>query len=97
MIDTLVDQMGLYSWFPQGSEGSVAIDTMCALAKGLCTKFGDFLVDEEVDNVSRFEMMVPSTPAGQSYRCMCYYAQAIVTGNWTLYDYGPQANMVIYG
>ena len=55
------------------------------------------LIDETVDNVERFEMAVPSTPSGQTYRAMVYYSQAIVTGNFTLYDYGPETNLEIYG
>ena len=94
---SLVDQMGLYSWFPQVSEASVAMDTFCALAKGLCENIMDMLIDESVDNVPRFEMMVPHTPAGQSYRAMVYYAQAINTGKFTLYDYGREKNLEVYG
>lgn len=97
MIATLVDQEGLYSWFPQFSESSVAIDSFCALAKNLCEEFGNKLVDETVDNVPRFEMAVPSTPSGQTYRAMVYYSQAILTGKFTLYDYGPEKNLELYG
>ena len=96
-IDTIVNEMKLYNWFPNFEEGSAAIDAVCALASGLCTSLADFFVDETVDNVPRFEMAVPSTPSGQSYRTFVYYAQAIRTGKFTLYDYGSSANYKIYG
>ena len=64
MVATLVDEKGLYSWFPQMSEGSIAMDAFCDLAKNFCEKFVDKFVDETVDNVPRFEMAIPSTPSG---------------------------------
>ena len=36
-------------------------------------------------------------PTGASYRCFKYYAQAINTGQFTLYDYGMTKNKEIYG
>ena len=57
-IDTIVNEMKLYNWFPNFEEGSAAIDAVCALASGLCTSLADFFVDETVDNVPRFEMAV---------------------------------------
>ena len=42
-------------------------------------------------------MGLPTFPAGQSWRTFVYYAQAIRTGNFTLYDYGAVKNMQEYG
>ena len=58
----------MYNWFPNFPEGEEVIDALCAIASDLCTGLMDRLVDESVDNVPRFEMMMPSTPSGQSYR-----------------------------
>ena len=99
MVKVLVDKEKMYNWFPNSPKGSAEIDAFCALpvAKELCLGLMDLLVDDKILNVPRFEPMLTSTPSGQSYRTWIWYSQAIKTGNLTLYDYGPSANLQIYG
>ena len=59
---------------------------------GLCDGLIDIFVDQTVDNVPRFPPVADSFPSGQSYRTFVYYAQAIRTGKFTMYDYGTTAN-----
>ena len=64
---------------------------------GTCESLADIFIDESIDNVRRLEMGVPTFPAGQSWRTFVYYAQAIRTGDFTLYDYGSIKNLEKYG
>lgn len=78
-------------------EFSETLNAFCALAKDLCTNFGNLVFDETIDNVSRLPMAVENVPAGSSYRNFKFYAQAIRTGEFRLYDYGRKENKEIYG
>jgi len=95
----IVDVAGFYNWFPNPSQGAAALDAVCALpvVSALCETFVDLIFNSKVDNVSRLEFGIQMFPAGQSWRTFMYYAQAINSGNFTLYDYGPVANKKIYG
>ena len=95
----VVDGLHQYNWFPQAHQASMALDSICGLpviAK-FCELFVDLFVDEKIDNVRRLEVGLPVFPSGQTWRTFVYYAQAIRTGNWTLYDYGPIKNKQVYG
>lgn len=91
-VDVLVNQKGFYNWFPPMLEFSETLDAFCALAEDLCTNFGNLVFDETIDNVSRLPMLFANVPAGSSYRNFKFYAQAINTGEFRLYDYGPTKN-----
>ena len=60
IVKSLVDEKGLYNWFPQVTEGTAAIDALCVILDGLCTKIVDEFVDETIDEVSKFEMALHS-------------------------------------
>mmetsp|Transcript_39742 Transcript_39742/g.52060 ORF Transcript_39742/g.52060 Transcript_39742/m.52060 type:complete len:103 (+) Transcript_39742:671-979(+) len=92
IVLALVDGAGFYNWFPPLREGTQALDAACALLSDLCENFVDIFIDESIDNVPRLEFGLQMFPSGQTYRTFVYYSQAIRTGNFTLYDYGPIKN-----
>ena len=97
IVATVVDIGHFYNFLPQFTAGTMALDALCAIVGPLCEAFVDIFVDESIDNVPRLEMGLPNFPAGQTWRTFVYYAQAINTGNFTLYDYGHHKNEKIYG
>ena len=54
----LVHVLGHYNWFETPALGSEALDTFCVLESQLCTNFMSELIDSEINNVERYEMMV---------------------------------------
>ena len=97
MVYELVYKKGFYNWFPPMHRLSEAINGFCAIAGDLCTNFGVMMLDETIDNVSRIPEVLEVFPTGASYRCFKYYAQAVNTGKFTLYDYGIIKNKEVYG
>ena len=97
IVVALVDVGHHYNFYPQLQVGSMALDALCAILSDLCEHFVDMFIDESIDNVPRLEMALPNFPAGQTWRSFVYYAQAINSGEFTLYDYGPHKNEQIYG
>ena len=97
MVYELVWKNGFYNWFPPMQRLSAVMDGFCALAGDLCTNFGEMTMDETIDNVSRLPYVLEVFPSGSSYRCFKYYAQAVNTGKFTLYDYGITKNKEVYG
>jgi len=92
IVATMVDVGHFYNILPQFTAGTMALDALCAIVRPLCVAFVDIFIDEKIDNVPRLEMGLPTFPAGQSWRTFVYYAQAINTGDFTLYDYGHHKN-----
>ena len=94
---TLVDALHIYNWIsPQPTEEH-DVDGICAVLNEFCKAVADMMIDETVMNVDRLPEMIATTPSGASWRAFTYYGQMIMSGNYTLYDYGKHENMKQYG
>ena len=75
----LVDLLGYYSWFyPMPRLALIfefIVDLLQSFAPEVAQNIKNKLVNSEVNNVDRFDMMMMHFPAGQSYRAMLWYYQ----------------------
>lgn len=84
---------------PHVSAGVGTMDVVCKIPmlKPLCKQFWDAVTDPTLANPDRVDM-ASHVPSGQTWRALVYYAQLIVSGNYTRYDYGsPEKNEAVYG
>lgn len=75
----LVDLLGYYSWFYPMPRLTLLfemiVDLMEYIVPEVAANLKNNLINGEVNNIDRFDMMMYSFPAGQSYRAMIWYYQ----------------------
>ena len=65
--------------------------------KAVCKDIEGLIINPEIMNLDRMPEFFSFMPSGASYRTFVYYAQMINDGRFSLYDYGTDENMIVYG
>jgi len=95
-LDTLLDRKK-FGWMSQKSRNTW--EYICSKAIDICIERVRLLSDAKtsVDNTSRFPITSGHYPAGSSVQNMYYWSQMFNNPDFSMYDYGKNGNIQVYG
>jgi len=95
-LDTFLDRKK-FGWMTQKNRNRW--ETICSVAIDICIERVRLLSDAKtsVDNTSRFPITSGHYPAGSSVQNMYYWSQMFNNPDFSMYDYGHDTNIQVYG
>ena len=96
---SVADKVQVYEWFPWNYLQSASFTLVCKYAGFVCDIALASIADSNprLDDQERFYQYVGHFPAGASLQDLDHYGQVLKAGRFQKYDYGEQANKIIYG
>mmetsp|Transcript_64761 Transcript_64761/g.75299 ORF Transcript_64761/g.75299 Transcript_64761/m.75299 type:complete len:397 (+) Transcript_64761:27-1217(+) len=90
---------GKYGMFLPGWTSTKSVKFVCMNWKWMCSKSIENLSDRDpsVDNIERMNVFGSHYPASTSFRNVLHWKQSIISGNFSMFDFGPAENMKRYG